>query len=131
MHLHPHPHPHLHPHLHLHLDCSPSATLPGCLAASQMATDAQQHTAQRQGRFEKEDVVRHKQNADDEVEATRQMKRAAAANEEDERPAFLNKVAKETFDDTNINSVADRINQQKHYVQRGTSASAEGFLRPE
>jgi|TARA_B110001469_G_C9533709_1_gene265252 hypothetical protein len=29
----------------------------------------------------------------------------------------------------NPDQVAERINQQKYYVQRGTSASAESFLR--
>ena len=38
-------------------------------------------------------------------------------------------VARGTFADTNIGSVADRINQQKHYVQRGHRASAENFLK--
>ena len=47
----------------------------------------------------------------------------------DERPAFIEGVARQTFADTNINSVAESINKQKHYVQRGTSAGAESFMR--
>ena len=37
--------------------------------------------------------------------------------------------SRETLAETNSNSVAERINQQKYYVQRGTSAAAESFLR--
>ena len=94
-----------------------------------MMADASDHTAQRQGRFEREDERRQREREADEADEKRQRERLAAADD-DERPAFLDSVSRETFADTNINSVADRINQQRHYVQRGTSASAEGFMRP-
>jgi hypothetical protein len=96
---------------------------------AQMAEDAQQHTAQRKGRFQQEDKERGKAEAEEADEMARQMQRAAKANEDDVRPAFLDAVSRETFAETNINSVAERINQQKYYVQRGTSAAAESFLR--
>ena len=54
---------------------------------------------------------------------------AARLDGDKERPNFLDDVARGTFADTNIGSVADRINQQKHYVQRGHRASAENFLK--
>ena len=90
--------------------------------------DAQEHTTQRQGRFEREDEERRRQREEEESEAQRQLERATAAADAEERPAFLDAVSRETFAETNINSVAERINQQKHYVQRGTSASADNFM---
>ena len=83
---------------------------------------------QRQGRFEREDEERRQQREEVEAEAQRQLEKATKAADAEERPAFLDAVSRETFADTNINSVADRINQQKHYVQRGTSAAAENFM---
>ena len=38
---------------------------------------------------------------------------------DDDAPAFLSAFAKETYKETNINSVADRINQQRYYRQKG------------
>jgi len=59
------------------------------LPLPQMQTDATQHTAQRQGRFELEDEVRGKASVQEEAETARQMQRAAKANEEDQRPVRL------------------------------------------
>lgn len=49
--------------------------------------------------------------------------------EDSEEPAFINKFAQGVYAGANSASVADRINQQRHYVQRGTGASAENFMR--
>ena len=57
------------------------------LPLPQMQTDATQHTAQRQGRFEQEDEARGKASAQEEAETARQMQRAAKANEEDQPAA--------------------------------------------
>ena len=147
-----------------------------------MSADAQQHTAQRQGRFEQEDEERDRAKAQEEEETERQMKRSAArshcsrspgsplacpgpptqlerrggpsprgcrgdaapavwslpeaahsapfdragaakANEEDVRPAFLDAVSRETFADTNINSVSRRTNPNPNLTR-------EPFPRP-
>ena len=98
------------------------------LKAIEMMSDAQSHTTQRDSRFAREDVEREKEREAEKAEEERQRQRAAQLDE-DERPAFIEGVARQTFADTNINSVAESINKQKHYVQRGTSAGAESFMR--
>ena len=39
-------------------------------------------------------------------------------------------IARDTYSETGVNSIADRINQTKHTMQRGVNAGAESFMRP-
>jgi len=55
---------------------------------------------------------------------------SAATTSATERPAFLDGMARDVYASTDANSISDRINQSRHYMQRGTRASAEGFMRP-
>ena len=70
-------------------------------------------------------------SSEDEEEERRRQEALKKAEEEEEggldrAPDFVNDLAREV---TGGASVADRINQQKHYTQRGKSAGAEGFMR--
>ena len=52
---------------------------------------------------------------------------AGAGDGDDDAPAFLSAFAKETYKETNINSVADRINQQRYYRQNGDREQETGL----
>lgn len=80
--------------------------------AAEMAGAAQAHEAQRR-------VLLQEQPA-----------QAAPEGGGAERPAFLDGVARDVYASTSVDSISDRINQSRHYMQRGSSAAAEGFMRP-
>eukprot|EP00965_Chrysotila_dentata_P255572 6212272-Pleurochrysis_carterae.AAC.1 len=62
-----------------------------------------------------------------------ELRRAATmavdVGEGEARPQFLDNVARDVYASAETGAVADRINQTKHYMQRGSKASAENFLR--
>ena len=88
----------------------------------EMMGDADAHRAQQQQRARREGEEREAERAREAaaVEAAQRDTGAAGDGDgDDDAPAFLSAFAKETYKETNINSVADRINQQRYYRQKG------------
>lgn len=82
--------------------------------AREMASAAQAREAQRMAILEKPKEV-----AEDEEPLV----------DKAEHPSFLDGVARDVYANTSIDAISERINQSKHYMQRGSRASAEGFMR--
>lgn len=93
------------------------------------------HEAQRQQRSIAAER-QHQRDVEAEAKKAEQAAVAAAArgeageDGEEARASFLDEMARGSFSNAGINSVAEHIQQQKHYSQRGNRASAESFMRP-
>jgi|TARA_B100000524_G_C23584607_1_gene346684 hypothetical protein len=98
----------------------------------EMQGAAAAHEAQRQQRSIAAER-QHQRDVEAEAKKAEQAAVAAAARGEDgeeARASFLDEMARGSFSNAGINSVAEHIQQQKHYSQRGNRASAESFMRP-
>ena len=78
-----------------------------------MMSDADAHESERRKRS-KHDEARSREEAQE--EERERMKARGRADEEDDGPGFVKDLAKATYSG---GSVAERINQQKHYLERG------------
>ena len=88
----------------------------------QMMTDADAHDGERRKRSKIDDERVAAEQADLQAAAT-----AASADTADGRgPSFVREMAKSVAGQS---SVAEQVNQQKHYMQRGRSGDAESFMR--
>uniref|UniRef100_A0A6U5MLP7 CBF1-interacting co-repressor CIR N-terminal domain-containing protein n=1 Tax=Calcidiscus leptoporus TaxID=127549 RepID=A0A6U5MLP7_9EUKA len=91
----------------------------------QMMQDGEQHDLHRRQRSAAERAEHH--------EEQQLLRRAAtsanAVGEGEERPRFLDNMARDVYADGGGDSVAGRISQTKHTMQRGHRASAENFMR--
>jgi len=90
----------------------------------QFTMDAAAHESERRKRTRVDDAREAAEKSREAAEEKARIERALADEEKDEKdaqPEFLNKFAQGVYANTNVNSVADRINQQRHYVQKDTS----------
>jgi hypothetical protein len=93
-----------------------------------MMADADAHDADRAKRARTEAAALRDRHGVEEAAAQHAAAAArdAAADDDEHVPRFVSDVANASYSSS---SVADRINQQSHYVQRGSRAGAESFTR--
>ena len=88
-----------------------------------MMNDAQSHESDRRKRAKVDDARAAADAAEMRAAAT------AASGDGDEAPSFVRDVAKSVYAGESAGgaSLADRVNQQRHYAQRGSGA--DSFMR--
>lgn len=96
----------------------------------QMMSDAASHDEQRGKRVKVDEARKAEEDERERAALDARVARANADVDDDDGggPSFVQSLAKDVYADASGASVADRISQQRHHVQRGARSGAENFM---